>query len=195
MPTRARIIIAGVPVHLIQRGNNRQACFFFDEDYQCYLEWLDNYAHDSGCAVHAYALMTNHVHILMTPLKITGAAELMKHLGQRYAQYINRTYKRSGTLWEGRFRSCVAQQENYLLLCQRYIELNPVRAGIVGHPGEYRWSSYRANAHGEAVDLLNHHSLYMSPLIYCFLPDIGVIRKKQSSEYQLYACGYFFQMP
>jgi putative transposase len=161
MPRRARIIIAGVPVHLIQRGNNRQACFYCDEDYQCYLEWLQNYAHNSGCAVHAYVLMTNHVHILMTPIKETSAGELMKHLGQRYVQYINRTYKRTGTLWEGRFRSCIAQQENYLLLCQRYIELNPVRAGIVEHPGEYRWSSYQAHAQGEATDLLNHHSLYM----------------------------------
>jgi putative transposase len=161
MPRRARIIIPGVPVHLIQRGNNRQACFYCDEDYQSYLEWLRNYAHDSGCAIHAYVLMTNHVHVLMTPINKNSAGELMKHLGQRYVQYINRTYKRSGTLWEGRFRSCIAQQENYLLLCQRYIELNPVRAGIVEHPGEYRWSSYRANAHGEAVDLLNHHSLYM----------------------------------
>ena len=86
----------------------------------------------------------------------------MKRLGQRYVQYINRTYQRSGTLWEGRFRSCVAQQENYLLICQRYIELNPVRAGIVDHPGEYRWSSYKANAQEEKGELLSHHPLYVS---------------------------------
>ena len=86
----------------------------------------------------------------------------MKRLGQRYVQYINRTYQRSGTLWEGRFRSCIAQQENYLLICQRYIELNPVRAGIVIHPGEYRWSSYRINAQGEKDELLSYHPLYAS---------------------------------
>ena len=99
MPRRARIIIAGVPVHLIQRGNNRQACFFCDEDYLFYLEWLENYAHDSGCAVHAYVLMTNHVHILMTPLKITSAGGLMKHLGQRYVHHPTRGHKCHGDLY------------------------------------------------------------------------------------------------
>ena len=162
MPRRPRIIISGVPLQLIQRGNNRQACFYADEDYQFYLDWLKEYARDTDCAVHAYVLMTNHVHLLLTPAKESSAGALMKRLGQRYVQYINRTYQRSGTLWEGRFRSCIAQQENYLLICQRYIELNPVRAGIVDHPGEYRWSSYRANAQGEIVDLLSHHPLYMS---------------------------------
>jgi putative transposase len=161
MPRRSRIIVAGVPVHLIQRGNNRQACFFTDEDYQLYLEWLQQYAYSSGCSVHAYVLMTNHVHLLLTPAEESSVATLMKRLGQRYVQYINRTYQRSGTLWEGRFRSCVAQQDNYLLVCQRYIDLNPVRANLVAHPGEYRWTSYRSNAQGETTDLLTHHPLYL----------------------------------
>lgn len=99
----------------------------------------------------------------------------MKRLGQRYVQYINRTYQRSGTLWEGRFRSCIAQQENYLLTCQRYIELNPVRAGIVNHPGEYRWSSYHANAQGEKDDLLSHHPFYES---------LGHTREKRQEVYR-----------
>ena len=162
MPRRSRIIMPGVPVHIIQRGNNRQACFFADEDYQFYLESLEGYACETGCNVHAYVLMTNHVHILLTPVEESSAGALMKRLGQRYVQYVNRTYHRSGTLWEGRFRSCIVQQENYLLICQRYIELNPVRAGIVDHPGEYRWSSFRANAQGENDDLLSRHYLYMN---------------------------------
>ena len=162
MPRRPRIILPDVPVQIIQRGNNRQACFFADEDYLFYLDWLKEYAHEGGWEIHAYALMTNHVHLLLTPAKENSTGTLMKRLGQRYVQYVNRTYQRSGTLWEGRFRSCIAQQENYLLICQRYIELNPVRAGMVEHPGEYRWSSYHANAQGEKDDLLNQHSLYMS---------------------------------
>jgi putative transposase len=160
MPRRPRVTIPGVPVHLIQHGNNSQACFFTSEDYRNYLDWLKKYARKSECAVHAYVLMTNHVHLLVTPTKRSSVGTLMKCLGQRYVQYINRTYQRDGTLWEGRFRSCVAQQERYLLTCQKYIELNPVRAGLVEHPGEYYWSSYRANAQGEASELLDYHLLY-----------------------------------
>jgi putative transposase len=160
MPRRPRITIPGVPVHLIQRGNNGQACFFTNEDYRNYLHWLKEYARKSECAVHAYVLMNDHVHLLVTPSRKSSIGTLMKCLGQRYVQYINRTYQRSGTLWEGRFRSCIAEQERYLLICQKYIELNPVRAGIVGHPGEYYWSSYRANAQGEASELLDYHLLY-----------------------------------
>ena len=160
MPRRSRITLSGVPMHIIQRGNNRQACFFADEDYLAYLRWLGEYAKQSGCAIHAYVLMTNHVHLLLTPRRADSAGELMKRLGQRYVQYINRTYERSGTLWEGRFRSCLTQEEDYLLSCYRYIELNPVRAGIVAHPAEYRWSSYRANAQGEKNKLIKAHALY-----------------------------------
>ena len=104
--------------------------------------------------------MTNHVHLLLTPRTSDGANELMKRLGQRYVQYVNRTTSRSGTLWEGRFRSCLTQEEDYLLSCYRYIELNPVRAGLVGHPAQYPWSSYRANAQGEPSTLLTPHRLY-----------------------------------
>ncbi|MES9856132.1 MAG: transposase [Sedimenticola sp.] len=160
MPRRPRITLPGVPLHLIQRGNNRQACFFADEDYQFYLEWLNSYAQSSGCFIHAYALMTNHVHLLLTPEKAHGAGELMKRLGQRYVQYVNRTYRRSGTLWEGRFRSCLTQEEDYVLGCYRYIELNPVRANMVEHPAEYTWSSYRANAQGDSSKLITPHPLY-----------------------------------
>ncbi len=160
MPRRARIALPNVPIHLIQRGNNRQSCFFADEDYRRYLDWLTEYSVKTGCRVHAYALMTNHVHLLISADRADTGGALMKLLGQRYVQYVNRVYRRSGTLWEGRFRSCPVQEEGYLLGCQRYIELNPVRANMVAHPAEYRWSSYRANAQGEADALVQPHLLY-----------------------------------
>lgn len=160
MPRRPRIVLPGTPLHLIQRGNNREACFYADKDYLIYLEWLNEYAELCHCSIHAYVLMTNHVHLLITPHKPDSAGALMKRLGQRYVQYINRSYRRSGTLWEGRFRSCLTQEENYVLSCYRYIELNPVRAAMVERPAEYRWSSYRANAQGETSPLLLPHKLY-----------------------------------
>ncbi|MBP5987255.1 MAG: transposase [Azonexus sp.] len=160
MPRRPRLALPGVPLHLIQRGNNRQACFFAEEDYRFYLEWLAEYAGKTGCRVHAYGLMTNHVHLLISADNAGGTGALMKALGQRYVQYVNRVYRRSGSLWEGRFRSCPIQEEAYLLACQRYIELNPVRAGMVEHPGEYHWSSYRANGEGEENALIRPHGLY-----------------------------------
>jgi len=160
MPRRSRLIVPGNPLHIIQRGNNRQPCFFADADYLLYLDWLEEYAKSSRCSVHAYVLMTNHVHLLLTPKNTDSAGKLMKRLGQRYVQYINRVYKRSGTLWEGRFRSCIIHQEDYLFLCQRYIEMNPVRAGMVQHPGEHRWSSYGVNGQGETSGLIDAHFLY-----------------------------------
>jgi len=160
MPRRARLSIPGIPWHIIQRGNNRSACFFADEDYQLYLHHLTEQADEHGCEIHAYVLMTNHVHILLTPQEEDSASLLMKHLGQRYVQYVNRTYQRSGTLWEGRFRSCLTQSEDYVLACYRYIELNPVRAGMVKHPRDYPWSSYRYNAEGKVNDMLTPHDQY-----------------------------------
>jgi len=160
MPRRPRLTLPGVPLHLIQRGNNRQACFFSDEDYRAYLAWLGEYARSSACQIHAYVLMTNHVHLLISSADDTGPGRLMKALGQRYVQYVNRRYRRSGTLWEGRFRSCLVEDERYLLACQRYIELNPVRARMVDDPAAYRWSSYRAHAQGEAAPFIQSHFLY-----------------------------------
>ena len=162
MPRRARIVLPNTPLHIIQRGNNRQACFFANEDYRRYLDWLNEYAQKTACRVHAYVLMTNHVHLLLSADRADAGGALMKALGQRYVQYVNRVYRRSGTLWEGRFRSCLVQEEGYLLGCQRYIELNPVRANMVAHPAEYRWSSYRANAQGEVNALVQPHALYRS---------------------------------
>jgi len=162
MPRRARLYLPNVPLHVIQRGNNRQACFFTDQDYPFYLDNLAQASHNTGCQIHAYVLMTNHVHLLLSSSQPQGVGDMMKMLGQRYVQYVNRAYRRSGTLWEGRFRSCPTQEDAYLLTCMRYIELNPVRAGMVEHPGDYRWSSYRANAQGEASALLTPHPLYLA---------------------------------
>ena len=160
MPRRPRVMLPNVPVHLIQRGNNRDACFFTDDDYRFYLDWLHEYAESEGCYIHAYVLMTNHVHLLLTGQDTNSVGQLMKRLGQRYVQYINRTYQRSGTLWEGRYRSCLAQEEHYVLGCYRYIELNPIRAGMVEHPADYRWSSYRINGQDESSRLVTPHELY-----------------------------------
>ncbi len=160
MPRRPRLALPGVPLHLIQRGNNRQVCFFTDNDYRLYLEWLAEYAGKSDCRIHAYVLMPNHLHLLISAERADAPAALMKALGQRYVQYVNRVYGRSGTLWEGRFRSCPIQEDAYLLACQRYIELNPVRAGMVEHPGSYPWSSYPANGAGIANPLIQPHALY-----------------------------------
>ncbi len=162
MPRRARLYVPGVPLHLIQRGNNRSACFYADEDYRFYLDHLAEQAAKHGCRIHAYCLMTNHVHLLLTPTRENSFGGLMKALGQRYVQYVNRTYRRTGTLWEGRFRSCLMQEDIYVLACYRYIELNPVRAGIVPHPADYRWSSYRANAQDEIDPMLTPHAIYLA---------------------------------
>jgi putative transposase len=130
MPRRARLALDGVSTHLVQRGIDRSACFFCDDDRLHYLALLAELAPALGCAVHAYVLMTNHVHLLVTPAHGTGLSQLMRQLNQRYVQAINRAYRRSGTMWEGRFRSCLVDSEAYVLACYRYIELNPVRAGM-----------------------------------------------------------------
>jgi putative transposase len=134
MPRRSRITVAEVPVHIIQRGNNRGVCFFADTDDELYLAHLKALAAKFACAVHATCLMTNHVHLLRTPQGACGCARLMKHRGQRHVRHVNRTCQRSGTLWEGRFRSCLARSERDVLACYRTIELNPRRAGMASHP-------------------------------------------------------------
>jgi putative transposase len=161
MPRRARLRIPGLPLHVIQRGNNKSACFRDDRDCRVYLSLLDQLSPLYGCAIHAYVLMTNHVHLLLTPDRAQGASDLMKHLGQRFAQFVNRKYDRTGSLFEGRFRSCIVDSDGYLLTCYRYVEMNPVRAGIVEHPSGYPWSSYAANAEGCASDIVVPHPLYL----------------------------------
>jgi len=162
MPRRPRILLPDYPLHIVQRGINREPCFYAEEDYQCYLHWLEEAAHDCGCAIHAYVLMTNHVHLLLTPAKPGAPSRLMQSLGRRHVQYINRYYRRSGSLWEGRYKSSVVQAESYLMACMRYIELNPVRAGMVIDPGQYRWSSYRSNGLLQTDARLTPHPLYLA---------------------------------
>jgi putative transposase len=162
MPRRPRIKLAEVPQHIVQRGINREPCFFAEEDYHCYLHWLQKSAADWHCAIHAYVLMTNHVHLLATADKPDGIAKLMQSIGRRYVQYINRSYRRSGSLWEGRFKSSLVQAEEYLLTCMRYIELNPVRANMVNDSAQYRWSSYRHNGLGQADERITPNLLYLA---------------------------------
>ena len=157
-----RTIFPGVAVHLTQRGSNRAACFRRDSDYLLYLLHLRELAGRLDCAVHAYCLMTNHVHLLLTPPSAQACSGLMKQLGQRYAQYFNRAYGRTGPVWEGRYHSSVAQHARYVLGCYRYIELNPVDARMVSHPALYTWSSYRANALGRDDSLISPHPEYLA---------------------------------
>lgn len=162
MPRLARIDAPGVAQHVIQRGNNRQICFGGEEDFAAYANWLREYAVKYNVEIHAWVFMTNHVHLLMTPHEQHGISKLMQSLGRKYVQYYNYKYKRSGTLWEGRFRSCLVESEKYVLACYRYIELNPVRAGMVENPKDYRWSSYACNGIGLASSFCLPHPSYLS---------------------------------
>ena len=160
MPRKPRFYLPGVAVHIMQRGNCRQAVFFEDTDYQYYLKWLLEGAEKYGCVIHAYVLMTNHVHLLMTPTSPDSISRAIQHVGRNYVTYINRTYGRSGTLWEGRHKGNNVDSENYLLACMRYIEMNPVRAGLVDSPNDYPWSSFAYNALGKVNDVVTTHTIY-----------------------------------
>lgn len=161
MPRLPRIDLPGVPQHVIQRGNDRRPCFFQELDYVRYLDELKELSIRSGCAIHAYVLMTNHVHLLLTPSQAGQVSALMQALGRRYVRYANDRYRRTGTLWEGRYKSCPVDNETYVLSCYRYIELNPVRAAMVAAPGDYRWSSFRSNAEGVHDALIRPHPSYL----------------------------------
>jgi len=158
-------------LHLVQRGHNREPCFFSEDDYHCYLYWLGEALATTGSTLHAYVLMTNHVHLLLTPSEPLAVPHLVISLGRRYVQYVNRTYRRTGTLWDSRYKSSLIHAEAYLLACQRYIELNPVRAAMVEDPAHYRWSSYRFNGLGKPNPLLTPRAEYLalgaSPEIRC----------------------------
>lgn len=161
MPRRPRLHLADYPHHIVQRGHNRTACFLAEDDYQIYRHWLGEALTQTGAALHAYVLMTNHVHLLVTPKRAEDIPRLVMAIGRRYVQTINTTYRRTGTLWDSRYKSSLIQTDTYLLRCQRYIELNPVRAAMVRDPGEYPWSSYRANGLGASDPLLSPHPLYL----------------------------------
>ncbi len=155
-----RFVLIGHPQHVIIRGNNREPIFYANEDYRFYLEKLKKACDKHDCDIHAYVLMTNHVHLLITPHKKDGISKVIQMLGRYYVQYFNYTYQRTGTLWEGRYKATLIDSEHYALGCYRYIELNPVRADMVEHPAEYPWSSYRNNALNEKDELVVGHELY-----------------------------------
>ena len=162
MPRKPRFFIPNLPVHVIQRGNNRQAMFFEEADYRRYLSLLGEGKERYGCSVHTYVLMTNHVHLLMTPVEVDSVSRIMQHVGRHYVQYINHKYKRTGTLWEGRFKASIVDATTYLLACYRYIELNPVRAGMVEEPGYYAWSGFQSNGLARSDALITAHAEYLN---------------------------------
>ncbi|MCS3902016.1 putative transposase [Methylohalomonas lacus] len=162
MPRKPRMYLPHIPVHLVQRGNNRNACFFAEDDYHFYLDCLGRGLRRYGVQLHAYVLMTNHVHLLLTPQDETGISRLMQYLGRQYVGYINKTYRRSVTLWEGRHKASLVQADNYLLTCMRYIELNPVTAGMVERPEQYPWTSYHHNAWGKTDNLISQQLVYQA---------------------------------
>jgi REP-associated tyrosine transposase len=162
MPRGPRLVVPEVALHVVQRGHDRRDCFLHDTDYLVYLSNLRNLLPATQCTLHAYCLMTNHVHLLLTPSNTDACARLMRNLGQRYVQYFNRRYKRRGTLWEGRFHSCLVDSAPYVIACHRYIERNPVRAGMVAAASGYRWSSHNGNAGRASNKLLTPHAEYLA---------------------------------
>jgi putative transposase len=161
MPRRQRVHIDGFPLHIVQRGHNREPCFFGEADRIAYLRWLGEALSETDCALHAYTLMTNHVHLLVTPARAARVPTLLIALGRRYVQYVNKTHCRTGTLWDSRYKSSLVEADAYLLACMRYIEWNPVRAALVRNPGRYRWTSYRANGLGLIDGLVTRHPVYL----------------------------------
>lgn len=162
MPRQPRYFVPDVAQHVITRGVDKQAVFFHHRDYVLYLDALRKTSAEHECAIHAYVLMVNHVHLLVTPANERSLPLMMQAMGREYVQRVNARYKRTGTLWEGRYKACLVDNDEYFLTCQRYIELNPVRAGIVATPGEYPYSSYRHHAMGSANTLLSQHICYKS---------------------------------
>lgn len=160
MARKPRIYVDGCPQHIIQRGNNRAACFYTHADYALYLNKLRKAAKANDVSVHAYVLMTNHVHLLASGANEFAIPNMMQNLGLNFVRYMNITYKRTGTLFEGRYKSSLVSTDRYFLTLSQYIELNPVRAGMVAAPGHYPWSSYRHNAMGIPIDLITEHDEY-----------------------------------
>ena len=166
----------GVPVHLLHRGNNRQACFKNNGDYSAFLWWLREYSEKFMVEIHTWALMENHYHLLCTPQIEDGLSRMVQALGRQYVRYFNRLNQRTGTLWEGRYRSCLVQPESYLLEMYRYIELNPVRAALANNPAEFNWSSYQINASGKPSALCKPHAEYLK---------LGETRAECAENYKL----------
>ena len=161
MPRLPRFYVPDLPLHVIQRGNDRAPIFGGHDDLRFFRECLLRASREHGVAIHAYVLMTNHVHLLATPGLATSMPKMMQSIGRVYVQYFNGAYRRTGTLWEGRYKAAIVDDERYLLACMRYIEVNPVRAHMVTKPADFPWSSFRANACGKPDDLVRPHPIYL----------------------------------
>lgn len=181
MARQPRYVLPGQVQHVIQRGNNHAPIFVCDEDHNFYLQCLGEACMTHQVELHAYALMPDHVHLLLTPGRERGVSKVMQSVGGRYAQYVNARYRRTGTVWGGRYRSTVIDPDDYLLSCMRYIERNPMRAGVVSHSREYRWSSYCCNAEGSKDFLITAHPVYLG------LGDTPSVRCEKYQE--------FFRLP
>lgn len=175
MPRQPRLVVAGYPHHIILRGNNRSAVFYDDKDRRFFLACLKEAKEKTNSKIYAYCLMTNHVHLLVEPSTKEGLAEMMQSLGRKYVQYINQTHKRTGTLWEGRFKSSVISKDEYFLACCRYIELNPLRAKIAQNPADYPWSSFKLKTEGKNNNILDEDAFYL---------DLGDTQKQRQLSYQ-----------
>ena len=179
MARRARLELAGIPHLVLQRGNNGAPCFFVEQDYRFYLQYLREASTRYSCAIHAYVLMSNHVHLLVCPSTEHGLSLMMRLLGSRYVQYVNRVHRRTGTLWEGRFRSNLIESERYLLPCHHYIESNPVRAKFVPNPADYAWSSYQHHAEGRVDAVIKDHPIYLA---------LGSTNTERQHAYRVWFC-------
>ena len=181
MARKPRLFLEGMPHHVVQRGNNKDQIFFKSSDYLLFLEVLREAKKKHPCLLYAYCLMTNHIHLLLSPLQEENIPLLMKLVGAKYVRYINKAYARTGTLWEGRFKCSLVQDDAYLAACLRYIEMNPVRAGLVTSPEVYQWSSYRFRAYGEDYAILDRDPWF---------EELGLQEEDRRQQYR-----FFFQKP
>jgi len=181
MPRKARIIVPDCPHHIIQRGHNRQVVFASDKDYQYYLDNLIEWKETLGCHIYAFCLMTNHVHLIINPGKdVETLGQLMKRVNGRQTRYVNKIEKRTGSLWEGRYKSSPVSTSEYLLSCSRYIELNPVRAGMVSGPEAYPWSSYQSKVGIKRLEWLDYDPCYM---------ELAGSRENREKKYEQWVNG------
>lgn len=162
MPRKPRFFLPNSPVHIVQRGHSKAPVFFEDSDFKAYLNWLREGASRYKVDIHAFVLMTNHVHMLLSSPAPTNISRMMQLLGRYYSPYINKKHNRSGSIWEGRFKSSLVSDDQYLLTCMRYIELNPVRAMMVSSPSDYRWSSFHHNIGAKNIRLITPHTTYLA---------------------------------
>lgn len=175
MPRQQRLVVEGYPHHIISRGNNRSAIFYQDRDRYLFINCLKDAKEKTKSKIYAYCLMTNHVHLLIEPSTEHGLGNMMQSLGRKYVQYVNQTYNRTGTLWEGRFKSSLVSKDEYLLACSRYIELNPVRAKMVKDPKDYPWSSFGFRAEGRTDTILDEDPVYFG---------LGKTKKERELNYK-----------